>query len=371
MTVGEFRTCGALPVSNKIPCFATLLFGKQGSNREFIQNYSMEEIVTEFTPIEVEQQFPVERQVNWYWSDVGKPVIFAFCDIGGNILIGERGYLSSVLNKRYSRFDDYPFVRHQVAKFIGDNNLIRDAKSAVERKIDLVKREKHSYGLSGALRSIYSIPVTSINATFYRLVRATNYVNGLEKMGFTKDQIEEIISLLGRTGYSLPKRHSIDEREDALEAALRAPFEHASPGGGRFNDARFGALYATRVLKDAYKEVSYWAVKMLHNSLNAPSTYESEYIAIEMDVSCTLHDIRKYTDLAIAGRSATQRLGKMLRLAGSSGIIYNGGRGHEAPEDHLCLFTPEAVQKCRLLERRQLTIIIDGGHANWGEAYPM
>jgi hypothetical protein len=129
---------------------------------------------------------------------------------------------------------------------------------------------------------------------------------------------------------------------------VMAPFTHLSREGTRFTDGTFGAFYAAESLETSIAETRYHSEIFLRATKEAPMEQEKRcYIA---DVSCELHDIRarrrELPDIYDpAGYSASQKLGRELRTAGSNGIAFESVR--RAGGQCVAIFRPRLVQNVR------------------------
>jgi hypothetical protein len=129
---------------------------------------------------------------------------------------------------------------------------------------------------------------------------------------------------------------------------VMAPFTHLSREGTRFTDGTFGAFYAAESLETSIAETRYHSEIFLRATKEAPMEQEKRcYIA---DVSCELHDIRarrrELPDIYDPdGYSASQKLGRELRTAGSNGIAFESVR--RAGGQCVAIFRPRLVQNVR------------------------
>lgn len=108
---------------------------------------------------------------------------------------------------------------------------------------------------------------------------------------------------------------------------LMAPFTHASTDRPtRFSDGRFGVLYAGNRFEVALLETIYHHGRFLARTAEPPG-WTSQFREIQLAVGALLHDLRG-GDGAYAGVLApedyteSQRLGAVLRAAGSDGLVY-------------------------------------------------
>jgi RES domain-containing protein len=139
---------------------------------------------------------------------------------------------------------------------------------------------------------------------------------------------------------------------------VMAPFAHVHPGGGRFNDSTFGALYAARERATAIAETSYHRAQFMRATRQR--ALELDMRVLEMRLDARLHDLRgARTTLprihALDDYSASQRLSARLRAARSWGIAYDSVRGSVSCA---AVFRPRAVSDCRQAEH--LVYVWDG-----------
>jgi hypothetical protein len=130
---------------------------------------------------------------------------------------------------------------------------------------------------------------------------------------------------------------------------VMAPFTHLSPEGTRFTDGTFGAYYAAESLETSIAETRFHSEIFLRATKEAPLELEKRcYVA---DVSCELHDIRsrrrEMPDIYDPGiiYSASQKLGRELRDAGSNGIAFESVR--RTGGECVAVFRPRLVQNVR------------------------
>jgi len=129
---------------------------------------------------------------------------------------------------------------------------------------------------------------------------------------------------------------------------VMAPFTHLSPPGTRFTDGHFGAYYAAESIDTAIAETRFHRENFLRATSQPPIELEMRcYLA---DVACELHDLRgRRMELADvydpASYSASQKLGRKLREAGSNGIAFDSVRRNGG--ECVALFRPRLVQNVR------------------------
>jgi hypothetical protein len=139
------------------------------------------------------------------------------------------------------------------------------------------------------------------------------------------------------------------DRVGGINASIvMAPFTHLSPQGTRFTDGRFGAYYAAESIDTSIAETRFHRENFLRAT--AQPAIELEMRCYLADVSCVLHDLRRRrAELAEiydpASYSASQRLGRELREAGSNGVAFDSVRREGG--ECVAVFRPRLVQNVR------------------------
>ncbi len=131
-------------------------------------------------------------------------------------------------------------------------------------------------------------------------------------------------------------------------SVVMAPFTHLSPQGTRFTDGHFGAYYASESIDTAIAETRFHRENFLRATSQPPLELEMRcYLA---DVACDLHELRgRRVELPNVydpqSYAASQKLGRLLRDAGSNGIAFDSVRrdGGEC----VAIFRPRLVQNVR------------------------
>jgi hypothetical protein len=142
-------------------------------------------------------------------------------------------------------------------------------------------------------------------------------------------------------------------------SVIMAPFTHLNPEGSRFADDTFGAFYAAASLDTAIAETRYHREVFLR-ATHQPST-ELDMRTYLCDVAASFHDIRgKKDELRDVydpdSYAASQKLARMLKRAGSNGVVYDSVRHAEG--QCLAVYRPRLVQNCR--QGTHLRYIWDG-----------
>ena len=128
---------------------------------------------------------------------------------------------------------------------------------------------------------------------------------------------------------------------------VMAPFTHLSPPGTRFTDGHFGAYYAAESVDTAIAETRFHRENFLRATSQPPIELEMRcYLA---DVACELHDLRgrrmELPDIYDpASYAASQKLGRLLRGAGSNGIAFDSVRRNGG--QCVALFRPRLSYSC-------------------------
>ena len=131
-------------------------------------------------------------------------------------------------------------------------------------------------------------------------------------------------------------------------SVVMAPFTHLSPQGTRFTDGHFGAYYAAESIDTAIAETRFHRENFLRATSQPPMELEMRcYLA---DVACDLHELRgRRAELPDVydpqSYVSSQKLGRLLRDAGSNGIAFDSVRrdGGEC----VAIFRPRLVQNVR------------------------
>lgn len=131
-------------------------------------------------------------------------------------------------------------------------------------------------------------------------------------------------------------------------SVVMAPFTHVSPPGSRFADGSFGAYYAGESLETAIAETRYHRERFMRATRESPM--ELEMRSYQADVQCELHDLRgqrkRWPEIYDPDSYvASQKLGRALRQANSSGIVYESVR--RTSGECLAVFRPRLVRNVR------------------------
>lgn len=159
------------------------------------------------------------------------------------------------------------------------------------------------------------------------------------------------------------QRKEIDlvPKEDSVfgpgSSFIMAPFTHLSVS--RFSDGTYGALYAGNSLQTAIAETKYHKEIFLRN-FNSPKI-ELDMRVLLIDLYASLHDITEMRELFSdvyhpKDYSASQTLGRGLRMKGSLGIHYDSVR--DPSGKCVAIFKPRALSNCR--QERHLCYVWNG-----------
>jgi RES domain-containing protein len=131
-------------------------------------------------------------------------------------------------------------------------------------------------------------------------------------------------------------------------SVIMAPFIYLNPAGGRFTDSSFGAFYASHTLATAIAETRHHREIFLRATREGPMELTMRsYCA---DVGAKFHDIRgqraQLPDIYDPDSyTASQALGRDLRLAGSNGVVYDSVRDRHG--QCIAIYRPLLVQRLR------------------------
>ncbi|PWK92567.1 RES family NAD+ phosphorylase [Fulvimonas soli] len=137
---------------------------------------------------------------------------------------------------------------------------------------------------------------------------------------------------------------------------VMAAFTHLNPEGSRFSDGSWGVFYAAHSVATAVEETVYHRERFLAATAEPPCDLEMRCYRTRID--CKLHDIRGgWRDAHDPDvYTASVKLARELRAAGSNGIVYDSVR-HPGGEC-VAAFYPDAVAPC--VQARHLLYRWDG-----------
>ena len=125
---------------------------------------------------------------------------------------------------------------------------------------------------------------------------------------------------------------------------VMAAFTHLNPEGSRFSDGTWGVFYAAHSVATAVEETVYHRERFL--AATAEPACDIQMRCYRTRVDCRLHDIRGgwKREHDADDYAAGVKLARVLREAGSNGIVYDSVR-HPGGEC-LAAFQPDAVAPC-------------------------
>jgi hypothetical protein len=139
----------------------------------------------------------------------------------------------------------------------------------------------------------------------------------------------------------VPKEHRIS---GPGSTPVMAAFTHLNPEGSRFSDGTGGVFYAAHSVATAVEETVYHRERFL--AATAEPACEIQMRCYRTRIDSRLHDIRggwkKEHDAD--GYTASVKLARTLRDAGSNGIVYDSVRDHGG--ECVAAFQPDVVAPC-------------------------
>ncbi len=140
---------------------------------------------------------------------------------------------------------------------------------------------------------------------------------------------------------------------------IMAAFTHLNPEGSRFSDGSWGVYYAARDLDTAIAETIHHREYFMQATGEPPM--ELDMRVILADLEGELHDIRSPGNappelLDPEDYAPAQTLGRVLREAGSWGVIYCSVRRKGG--ENAVIFRPPVLSNCR--QERHLCYVWDG-----------
>lgn len=140
---------------------------------------------------------------------------------------------------------------------------------------------------------------------------------------------------------NVPKEHRVS---GPGTTPLMAAFTHLNPEGSRFSSGSYGVLYLAHEFDTAVEETVYHRERFL--AATAEPVCDIEMRCYRTSVDSKLHDIRGgwKAEHDPDAYTASVRLARELRDAGSNGIVYDSAR-HRGGEC-LAAFQPDAVAPC-------------------------
>ncbi|MBA2076938.1 RES family NAD+ phosphorylase [Rhodanobacter sp. PCA2] len=125
---------------------------------------------------------------------------------------------------------------------------------------------------------------------------------------------------------------------------VMAAFTHLNPEGSRFSDGTWGVFYAAHSVATAVEETVYHRERFL--AATAEPACDIQMRCYRTRVDCRLHDIRGgwKREHDADDYAAGVELARVLRAAGSNGIVYDSVR--DPGGECLAAFQPDAVAPC-------------------------
>jgi len=139
----------------------------------------------------------------------------------------------------------------------------------------------------------------------------------------------------------VPKEHRIS---GPGSTPVMAAFTHLNPEGSRFSDGTWGVFYAAHSVATAVEETVYHRERFL--AATAEPACDIQMRCYRTRIDSKLHDIRGgwKREHAPDDYAASVKLARLLREAGSNGIVYDSVR-HRGGEC-LAAFHPDVVAPC-------------------------
>jgi hypothetical protein len=153
----------------------------------------------------------------------------------------------------------------------------------------------------------------------------------------------------------VPKEHRIS---GPGSTPVMAAFTHLNPEGSRFSDGTWGVFYAAHSVATAVEETVYHRERFL--AATAEPACDIQMRCYRTRVDSKLHDIRggwKWEHDADS-YAASVKLARVLREAGSNGIVYDSVR--DKGGECLAAFHPDVVAPC--VQAQHLVYRWDGKH---------
>jgi len=110
-----------------IPSFASMVFRRKGSPYTYMQSTGMRDIISSFVPVDIppESIEPFNKRLR---RRVGGHEIAAFVFSPTEIVTGSREKMQQLLRERYDSFAGHPFLRCEIAEFLGAEDLKAQAR---------------------------------------------------------------------------------------------------------------------------------------------------------------------------------------------------------------------------------------------------
>lgn len=353
MDAVEFRLSGLLPLRNSAPTFATPLFTRSDSNKEFIQNVDRDLNFLGMVPAELPRRPRPFRDVFNARINLDGRAHLAFLAAGTPYIVGRIDDISDRLRRAARDIPNYPFVQRSVARLLKDRVLEAEAQNRIAHRRRLVLDK--SFNTS-------EIKTVSLESRVFRLTRyyrtpeSLSLVETDEELKLLTELEERTSNRLYRGGNSFESFQSEPDQRRQLLAMLRAIFTYGSPTGTRFASPNALAFYGAQSLRGAVAEVG-WHYSTQATSLGIRQSEAVTFQATEWMVRGDLADLR---DLQVERSSwlRSQEIGDALREANYEGVLF---RSPYSDEHGFCLFKPKLILGGRIIGRLVLQFESDGG----------
>lgn len=211
----------------------------------------------------------------------------------------------------------------------------------------------------------YEPPLAATDTDVYRIVPSRFPPVSLFDRVTEPQDLEAVLAIEAMTNERLRQEAgdiSLVPMEDRVvgpgSTPIMAAFTHLNPTGARFTDSTYGAFYASLSIDTAIAETRH------HREEFLSATEAGRPIDVDMRVYMAraigdLHDVREGAPPTIYhpdDYSASQALGRRLRLEGSDGIIFNSVR--DPGGTCVAVFRPRLISACR--QERHLAYQWDG-----------
>jgi RES domain len=345
-----------MPIRGQAPGFGTPLFRSRNSNHTFIQQLKKKGTIQRFQELEMHPQFivtaidPVKRKVN-------DEALYGFFT-EHRPLWGTKGELQIRLRSEFPELRHWPFIRHQVSKFIGDKDLVRQAEREVRALFKEEGNEKAGpysrYSSSGdtgfATPHLDQIPTIRFDGFGYRM--SSPRVASRHALDIVDPEEMRYMEELERATLS---RRPIDDA-----------FAHSGAFRTEILPSGIRAIYAACTLEGAIHESAYYLRRMMSELGNVKES--APFRITRLHIKGDLHDLRAFTKDSLAEVLADpdseyltrgQMLGRRLsQVQLSQGIIYpsltfSGG-------ESVCLFGSKIILSEEIVEGGELIVHADG-----------
>jgi len=138
-----------------------------------------------------------------------------------------------------------------------------------------------------------------------------------------------------------------DRVSDKCSEFIMAPFAYLNPQGSRFSDGSYGVYYASHALDTAVEELKHHTTVFMSQTQLPAMRLEKR--ALRASLSGKLHDLRGKRMPDVYDRddySASQALGRQLKEADSSGIVYDSVR--QKGGECAAIFRPTLLSRCKV-----------------------